>query len=438
MKVLLPTNDKKKIEKWGALIKNLGYELVTLDDLKEQMEEQEIVFENVLKEAEFYYKKTKIVTVIVNSSACSDNSVEESITICHGLNAYESQNYHLSIRDEGFTSEQITFLKNSLYNIDNLMEYNFNTLVERVNDAHSSISNFELNDKLLCIKDPCICVGCGGSSAVSLFASRVLESKNRIITMDMQPRDILYRNLTLFDNLFAVTYGNNNYGINRALEKAMQSGLSTYVLTNNGMQNDFDKLIVYNSKLPREHSFISMASTFMPMSVMLKYYSDFDDNYINDLVISMYENAKANTDIELENNMNVFEIMAGYNTYTAAKVLESTITESGIGIPVVHEKYDYCHGRSNLSFYNKNSVLIYLKNGLDTELDTLLLSELKKYYKNIIVLESHEDDKIIGEFDLSMKAMLLCGKIAESQNKDLSKVDYCPVVKKLYRFKDNM
>ena len=103
--------------------------------------------------------------------------------------------------------------------------------------------------------------------------------------------------------------------------------------------------------------------------------------------------------------------------------------ESGIGIPIIHDKYSYCHGRSTLSTV-KNNIAIYF-NG-NTELDKLLLDELPKYYKDVIVLDFNNN--LFSEYLLLVKCMYLTKYIADKQAKDLSGVDYNPIVKKLYKY----
>ena len=53
------------------------------------------------------------------------------------------------------------------------------------------------------------------------------------------------------------------------------------------------------------------------------------------------------------------------------------MVESGIGLPIIHDKYSYCHGRSTLATTN-NNIAIYFN--LNTELDKLLINELPKYF----------------------------------------------------------
>ena len=128
-----------------------------------------------------------------------------------------------------------------------------------------------------------------------------------------------------------------------------------------------------------------------------------------------------------------YEIFSGLETSVASKFLESTMIEAGIGLPIVHDKYSYCHGRSTLSTTN-NNIAIYFN--LNTELDKLLISELSKYYKDVIILDT--SDSFISEYILLIKCMYLTKYIAEKQNKDLSGVDYNPIVKKLYKYNGNL
>ena len=419
MKIILVKKDDYGYQGLVSFLKGLGHEVI--------VEKSEDQFENQIKEAEAFYKKDKIVTISVD---LKDEISEQDVIIYHGYEAYEKKRVCSNI-------EKYSFIADSLYMIDNLMDYNYNVLINRSLDASNSIDISELKDKIVRLNGPSLCIGNGGSYAASMFASKVLESKNRIIAIDKQPRDILYNDIKLYDNVFAVTYNNRNYGVIRALEKAKNDGLSTYVLTKGNQSDNIDTLIKYSSNLSSEYSFISIASTFMPMSVMLKYYTEFSDEDLNQLINNIYASSK---DIIIDDidRMPVIEIMSGDNTYVSSKLLKSSIVESGIGIPVEHEKYDYCHGPSNLSYKNKNSVLIYLLNGEKTELDSLELEYLKPYYKQIILLETKEKDKIIGEYDLAMKGIFLCKRIAELQNTNLCKFEYSPIVKKVYRFNKGM
>ena len=107
------------------------------------------------------------------------------------------------------------------------------------------------------------------------------------------------------------------------------------------------------------------------------------------------------------------------------------MVESGIGIPIIHDKYSFCHGRSTLGI-NYNSNVIYFDR--KTEFDKMVLEELKKYYKQIIIIESKYNDQILDDFCMLVESMYLTKYIAERKEKDLSKIEYSPMVKSLYKY----
>lgn len=131
----------------------------------------------------------------------------------------------------------------------------------------------------------------------------------------------------------------------------------------------------------------------------------------------------------------IYEIFSGYDTSTASKYLESTMVESGIGIPIIHDKYSYCHGRSTLSI-NYDAVAIYYNR--NTEFDKIMLEELKSYYKTIIIIDSKFQDEILDDYQMFIQSMYLSKYIAEKKSKDLSNVEYSPIVKKIYKYNDEI
>jgi len=322
------------------------------------------------------------------------------------------------------------------------MYYNFDMIMPRLIDSFDHLDTKKANNILGNIERNCICMGTGGSNCTSHFASIVLEERNGIIAVSKEPRDVIHMNLNSkygysgkYDTLLGITYGNNNYGIDEAIKRASNHKIEPHLITTN---SESPKDICYKGSLPNEHSFISLASTVIPMSILLNYFLHYyDEEKVLELINKMYLNASNdNYDLSFNEETPIFEIMSGDNTYVASKVLESTIAEAGLGIPVVHEKYSYCHGRSTLTF-NNNSNLIYLIND-KTNLDDLLLAELREMYNSVTILESKESDYIVSEFDLALKSLFLCKSIAKEQEKDLSKVNYSPVVRKLYKYKDGM
>ena len=141
-------------------------------------------------------------------------------------------------------------------------------------------------------------------------------------------------------------------------------------------------------------------------------------------------------EIDIHHNK-VYEILTGYDSMTASKYLETTMVESAIAIPIIHDKYDFCHGRTTLS-YKSNNGLILFDSG--KELDNLLFNELKNYYTEIVKIDRfyYNDYVIDNDFYATICAMYLTKKLAENKQLDLSKVDYSPLVKKLYKYKGEM
>lgn len=300
------------------------------------------------------------------------------------------------------------------------MKDNFEKLESRVFNSLYYTDLERLNYLLSLIDGTTLVSGVGGSSVVSLFASKVLSVKNHVIACNVEPRDFKYMDISLFKNVLACSYSGNNYGV----ELAFLNDLKHYLLSSKG--NDREDIInlTYNDS-DKEKSFVSLSATLIPCSILLNYYLNNDKERIIDNLESY------NYDFDV--NCDAFEIFSGYETAVASKFLESTFIEAGIGIPVVHDKYSYCHGRSTLSTVY-NNIAIYLNT--NTELDRLLLEELYKYYKDVIVIDSFNG--ILSEYNCLVKCMYLAKYIAECKSKDLSGVDYNPIVKRLYKYNGNL
>lgn len=300
------------------------------------------------------------------------------------------------------------------------MNENFAKLQERVLDSLEKTDLIIIKSILASIKDPTLVSGVGGSAVVSLFLSKVLGAKNSIICENLTARDLIYRDLTPFKNIISCSYSGNNYGVitsfNNSLNKYLLSKSSKEGVTN-----------INYSAIDIEESFISLSSTLIPMSILLAYYLDNDIDIIRKILSSTPEFRFRDSEI--------YEVLSGYETSTAAKFIESTLTESGIGIPIIHDKYDYCHGRSTLC-YNYNSNLILLNT--NSELDELYNSIVGNYYNSVIKLDRKYDDDIINDYYFTYLSMFLCQRIATIKKMDLSIVDYSPLVKKLYHFKGAM
>ena len=303
------------------------------------------------------------------------------------------------------------------------MHDNFKLLEKRVLDSLEKTDLERIKYYLERIKTPTITTGVGGSSVVSNYASKVLSSKNGIIAEHQEPRDMLYKTLMGYDNVLACSYGGNNYGVQTSFDNT----LNRYLLSRNKSQIDGVTSLNYDTEIENEDSFISLAATLMPMSIMLAYYNDNDISIIKEILEAARE---YNIDVD-----KVYEILTGFDTSTASIYLDSTLAEAGLASPVIHDKYSLCHGRTTLSYHHDNSLIHLNRN---TELDKLYKEELPQYYNGIITLEGKYDDPIIDDFYLTYQAMLLSKAMAESAGRDLSRMAYSPAVKKLYRYKGEM
>lgn len=299
------------------------------------------------------------------------------------------------------------------------MQNNFEFLKDRIVDSLSYTDLDYINNELSKLNEPTLFSGVGGSNVVSEFGSKVINIKNNIVSINSEPRNFLYQNNIPFKNVIACSYSGNNYGI----ELSFRNSLKKYLLSNNSFNDDNVTYLKYNTNIPKENSFISLGATLIPVSILLSYYLNKDNNLILDCIEELPFNFNPTS--------NVYEIFSGYDTSTASKYLESTMVESGIGIPIVHDKYSYCHGRSNLS-YNYNATAIYYNR--NTEFDKMMLEELKKYYNLIITIDSKFKDQILDDYQMLIQSMYLSKYIAEKNLIDLSKINYSPIVKKLYNY----
>ena len=299
------------------------------------------------------------------------------------------------------------------------MNTNFELLGNRVIDSLNN-TDIDSNNKILkSIDKPTIVSGVGGSSVVSEFTSKVLSDKNNIITENREPRDCKYKRLTGYSNIIACSYSGNNLGVDLSFDNEFKH----YLLSNNSREDCTN--ITYKTTIDKEKSFISLAATLIPISNILTYYLDGDKDRVIDIINNYYSKFNFNTDC------NAYEIFTGSDTSTVSKYLESTLVESGIGIPIVHDKYSFCHGRSTIGLeYNNNCIFI----NTNTKLDKLLLDNIKDHYNEIIIIDSDYKDKYEREFDMLIKSMYLTKYIAEAKNKDLTNVEYADFNKNLYKY----
>lgn len=294
--------------------------------------------------------------------------------------------------------------------------YNFSKLEERVRNSFCDTNLDELFYHLKKLNGPTLVSGVGGSSVVSEMASKVLNQKNHIVTQNVEPRDFHYMNLRPYENVLSCSYSGNNYGV----QISFLNDLKHYLLS--GKRNEREDIcnLTYNCQNP-EKSFISLAATLIPCSILMDYYLDGDKNRVLEKLMEK--------DFPFDITNAIYEIFSGKDTSTASKYLESTMVEAGIGLPIVHDKYSYCHGRST-TCRNQKTTAIYFDT--HTELDRLLLSEISKYYQDVILIDVEKG--LIGDYSALVQSMYLTKYLADQKKMDLSGVDYNPIVKKIYKY----
>lgn len=297
------------------------------------------------------------------------------------------------------------------------MHKNFETLKERLSIAIKDTNLDAMFKTLSSIKEPTLVTGVGGSSIVATYLAKVLREKNNIIATFAYPRDIEYMNLSGYKNIISVSYSGGNIGV----DASFNNNLNKYLFTGHARENVNN--IVYS--MPEELSYVSIAATIIPLSLITLYYKN-DINIVNEIV---------DKTISTTSNNKEYEVMYGYETNTAATLLESSIIESGMASIVLHEKYNYAHGRMNTT-KNSNSDLIFFK--ANNEYDDLLLEKLPELYKNIIVIDKYYEDDIVNDYCSCVLGLKLCEAIADNKHCSISDPGELPLNDVFYLYKGKL
>ena len=333
-------------------------------------------------------------------------------------------------------------------------ELNFSKLEERimqVNDPYLGKYNDirEMLYELTIDNEPTLIMATGGSKVIAYYLQLIIErlGLKGIICEVIEPRDYFYKvNRKMFSNLIVISASGKTNGINEAL---LDFKGNKYLLTEKMKESDYEIISWGNELYDKEKSFISLADSLGPISLLL------DSTTSLNLELDSSEIKKMNDKIkelllrgsEKIDRLNVnfkdtslIQIISGYETKSSASVLESNLTEAGLTSSVIHDKGSYCHGRSNLLFQYPNSRIIYLSHGLK-ELDSLLIDAINSEYSNISVFDTSDlnDNIFWKEYYLILQMYFLSKKIAEDKNMDLTQPEYNPkLVKKLYNFRGDM
>lgn len=301
------------------------------------------------------------------------------------------------------------------------MYTNLDKMLPRILDTLKKTNLNYIFNELSNIKGPTIVTGVGGSSVVGEYLAKVLNKKNHIIAEFKFPRELLLTDLSEYENVISISYSGRNIGV----DASFNNNLKKYLLSGSTREGVTNLQYVVEDE---EFSFVSMAGTMIPLSIILMYYLN-DLDLIRDILSIRKE---FNIDDSL-----IYEVLTSEKSKGACAMLESTLVEGSLGALIVHEKYNYCHGRTLFNHFNPNtSTLIYMED--DSALDSLFKDNLFSTYKNVITIDKKYDDDVVDDYYKSFMCLLLCMQISEKQGKDMS-IKYPPEVSELmYGYKGEM
>ena len=331
---------------------------------------------------------------------------------------------------------------------------NFSKLEERIlsiNDPILNQSNVirEMFYQLTINNEPTLIVATGGSKVIAYYLQLIIERLgfNGIVCEVIEPRDYFYKvNRKQFSNLIAISASGNTNGIREALDDFKGN---KFLITQNNKEADYEVIYWGNDKYDTEKSFISLASSLGPITLMLDAttslnmeISSSEIKKINDKIKELLIRSREKVDKLLFDfkNVSLIQIISGYETKTSSSVLESNLVETGLSSVVIHDKGSFCHGRSNLLFQYPDSQVIYLCHQRK-ELDNILIELINKEYSNISIFDTEDinEDYFWKEYYLMLQMYFLSKKIADDKSIDLTQPEYNPkLVKKLYNFRGEM
>ncbi|MBQ4263289.1 MAG: hypothetical protein IJB83_03475 [Bacilli bacterium] len=298
-------------------------------------------------------------------------------------------------------------------------------------------------------KNPTLIIATGGSKVVAYYLQLIIERLgiDGIICEVIEPRDYFYKtNRNKFSNLIAISTSGNTNGIKDVLD---DFNGTKFLITQNNQEVGYQVVSWGNEKYQIEKSFISLASSFGPITLMLDATTSLNTEIasdeikkINDKIKELLNRSREKIDKITVNfkDVSLIQIMSGYETKTSSGVLESNLVETGLAAPVMHDKGSYCHGRSNLLFQYPDSHVIYLCHQR-RELDNILIELINKEYSNLSIFDTEniKEDYFWKEYYLMLQMYFLSKKIADDKGIDLTQPEYNPkLVKKLYNFRGEM
>ena len=300
-----------------------------------------------------------------------------------------------------------------------------------------------------------ICIGSGGSNIPSEFTKTIINNTFGVDIQTMFPKEYLETNTEKYMehlNLICFSYSgsspeivqllNGKYNKVYIVTKANEDDLKISLKENN-VDISKIRIISYNNQSTKERGFLSIEGIIVPALIMHMLVEKKKKDDILELFKKQFEKQKEKVEKYFKENNeqlkkafkknNIIDIY--YDNYTKPIMcdLESKIVETGIYRCATHEKKNFSHGRFITLEKYPSDVQIYLKLKKDTKYDNELLKYLKIYSKNLIILESDEenDNEIL---ELLIYSQLFIYEISKLLKKDLSNPDYSEDSMKIYRY----
>ena len=300
-----------------------------------------------------------------------------------------------------------------------------------------------------------ICIGSGGSSIPSEYTKTIINNTFGVDIQTMFPKEYLETNTEKYMehlNIICFSYSgsspeivqllNSKYNKAYIVTKANEEDLKISLKESN-VDISKVRIISYNNQSTKERGFLSIEGIIVPALIMHMLVEKKNKEDILELFKKQFEKQKEKVEkYFIENNEelkkafkknNIIDIY--YDNYTKPIMcdLESKIVETGIFRCAIHEKKNFSHGRFITLEKYPSDVQIYLKLKKDTRYDDELLKYLSIYSKNIIILESDEENNN-GILELLIYSQLFIYEISKLLKKDLSNPDYSEDSMKIYRY----
>ena len=317
---------------------------------------------------------------------------------------------------------------------------NLSLLDGRIRAAMATDAPKRLKECLSSMPDRVLTVGTGGSYASALFAAKAISAFERSIAVSARPRDALLRGVDKYDLVILFSYSGTTPDIREVVRVCDEKGVKTLLITAldplaEGCPCAAEDVVSYGVSEPdfEEKGFISMASTLIPICLFAdRYYGKGFEKMYRDVFEAREKEFRERRILGGSERPLMIDVFSAYDTETASAVLESDITESGIGRATVHEKKDFSHGRYNALEGSRSDVAVFLNNAVGAYTETLIGYLRSRNYPLFEI--TTERSGIWGDFDLTVAAQFFVTKLSEETGYDMSDPTYPVEAKSLYKY----